>query len=103
LTSFRGKADAKERAYREGGGLRERLRSTLSSAVLASLLFTEVASSIAGAEAVFFAALVIAWLILLTVVGLRNVLDAGCLFMLVSLGIVVVVDVANHGPGGLLT
>jgi hypothetical protein len=56
-----------------------------------------------GAEAIFFLALVLAWLVLPAVVGLRNVLDAGCLFMLVSLGIVVVVDVAHHGPGSLLT
>jgi hypothetical protein len=56
-----------------------------------------------GAEAIFFSALVLAWLVLPAVVGLRNVLDAGCLFMLVSLGIVVMVDVAHHGPGSLLT
>jgi hypothetical protein len=78
-------------------------RPALSSAVLALLLLCEVASSIVGAEAVFFSALVLAWLVLPAVVGLRNVLDAGCLFMLVSLGVVVVVDVAHHGPGSLLT
>ena len=87
---------AKERSYRKGGGW-------LGSVVLASLLFTEVASSILGAEVVFFSALVVAWLVLPAVVGARNILDAGCLFMLVSLGTVVVVDVAYHGPGSLLT
>jgi hypothetical protein len=40
---------------------------------------------------------VAAWLVLPAFVGLRNVLDAGCCFMLVSLGIVVVVDLAGHG------
>jgi len=78
-------------------------RPALSSAVLALLLLCEVASSMVGAEVVFFSALVIAWLVLPAVVGLRNVLDAGCLFMLVSLGVVVVVDLARHGPAALLT
>jgi hypothetical protein len=96
-------ADAKERAYRKVGGFLGRSGSRFGSAVLALLLFTEVASSMVGAEVVFFSALVVAWLVLPAVVGLRSVLDAGCLFMLVSLGIVVVVDVAHHGPGSLLT
>ena len=97
-------ADAKERSYRKVGSVRgQRLGSELGSVVLALLLFTEVASSIVGAEAVFFSALAVAWLVLPAVVGIRNVLDAGCLFMLVSLGIVVVVNVAYHGPVSLLT
>ena len=96
MTGLRRNAEAKE-----GGGVRG--RPALSSAALASLLLCEVASSMVGAEAVFFSALVVAWLVLPAVVGLRNVLDAGCLFMLVSLGIVVVVDIAHDGPGSLLT
>ena len=103
MTGLRGNADAKERVYGKVGGFRWRPGSALGSVTLALLLFTEVASSIVGAEAVFFSALVVAWLVLPVVVGLRSVLDAGCLFMLLSLGIVVVVDVANHGPGSLLT
>ena len=55
-----------------------------------------------GAEAVYFSAIAVAWLVLPAIVGLRNVLDAGCYFMLVSLGIVVVVGVASHGVGSLL-
>ena len=55
-----------------------------------------------GAEAAFFSTIVAAWLILSVVVGLRNVLDAGCFYMLISLGIVVV-DVARYGPISLLT
>jgi len=43
---------------------------------------------------------VAAWLVLPAVVGPRNVLDAGCFYLLVSLGIVV--DVARHGPISLL-
>jgi hypothetical protein len=70
--------------------------------VLASLLLCEVASAMVGAKAIFFSTLVAAWLVLPVVVGLRNVLDAGCFYMLISLGIVVVVDVARYGPISLL-
>ena len=66
------------------------------SAVLAILLFIEVASVMVGAETIFFACIVSAWILLTALVGYRNVLDAGCLYMLVSLGIVVVVDLAGH-------
>jgi len=55
-----------------------------------------------GAKAAFFLTIVAAWLILPVVVGLRNVLDAGCFYMLISLGIVIVVDVARYGPISLL-
>ncbi|HWS80014.1 MAG TPA: hypothetical protein VN178_03245 [Rubrobacter sp.] len=48
-----------------------------------------------GAEAVFFSTIVAAWLVLPAVVGLKNVLDAGCFYMLISLGIVVVISVAS--------
>jgi hypothetical protein len=51
-----------------------------------------------GAEAAFFSTIVAAWLVLPVVVGLRNILDAGCFYMLISLGIIVVVDVARYGP-----
>ena len=82
-----------KRARRKG----RRLDNTFGSAVLGLLLASEVASLLTGTETVFFASIVAAWLVLPAVVGLRNVLDAGCLFMLVSLGIVVVVDAAGHG------
>ena len=91
----------KARAF--GGEIQGHERPALGSALLALLLFFEVASAIAGAETVFFATIVLAWLVLPAVVGFKDVLDAGCLFMLVSLGVVVVVDVALHGPGALLT
>ena len=48
-----------------------------------------------GAETVFFSTIVAAWLVLPVVVGLKNVLDAGCFYMLISLGIAVVVGVAS--------
>jgi hypothetical protein len=83
--------------------VRGQLGPTLGSLVLASLLLCEVAVAMVGAEAAFFSTIVAAWLVLLVVVGLRNVLDAGCLYMLISLGIVVVVDVARYGPISILT
>jgi hypothetical protein len=73
-----------------------RLDNTLGSAALGLLLALEVASLVAGAGTIFFASIVVAWIVLPAVVGLKNVLDAGCFFMLVSLGIVVVVDLAGH-------
>ena len=84
---------------RDGRGL----DNTLGSAALGLLLASEVASLVAGAGTVFFASIVVAWIVLPAVVGLKNVLDAGCFFMLVSLGIVVVVDLAGHVRIPLLT
>jgi len=81
-----------------GGEYRGRAWSELGSALLAVLLLVEVASSLVGAGTIFFVCTVLAWLVLPAVVGFRNVLDAGCLYMFVSLGIVVVVHVAVHGP-----
>ena len=81
-----------------GGENHGRARAELGSALLAVLLLVEVASSLVGAETVFFVCIVLAWLVLPAVVGFRNILDAGCLYMLVSLGIVVVVHVAVHVP-----
>ena len=72
------------------------------SIVLASLLFCEVASAMGGADAVFFSTLAVAWLVLPAIVGPTNVLDAGCVFMLVSLGTVVVVAIASRGASSLL-
>jgi hypothetical protein len=67
------------------------------------LLASEVASLVAGAGMLYFASIVVAWLVLPAIVGFRNILDAGCFFMLVSLGIVVVVDLAGHARVLLLT
>jgi hypothetical protein len=80
---------------------RGRFGPILESVVLASLLLCEAAAMV-GAEAVFFSTIVAAWLVLPAVVESRNVLDAGCFYMLISLGIVVVVDVARYGPISLL-
>jgi hypothetical protein len=98
LTGFLYRSGAKGLVHGKGSAARGRL----GSVVLASLLLCEVAAAMVGAEAVFFSTLVAAWLVLPAVVGPRNVLDAGCFYMLVSLGIVVVVDVARYGLISLL-
>lgn len=74
-----------------------RLRAALESAVVGSLLLSVVVSTIASAEAALFCTLVAAWLLFPLVVGVRNTLDAGCAFMLISLGVVVVVELAGNG------
>jgi hypothetical protein len=76
-------------------------RNALKSAGVVLLLFAVVASTIAGAETAFFTVLT-AWVLFPMLVGFRNTLDAGCAFMLISVG-VVVVELARNGPGSLLT
>ncbi|MDP8945889.1 MAG: hypothetical protein M3N03_08155 [Actinomycetota bacterium] len=102
MTSLLCRAAAQGRAHGKYGAVRGRLGPALGSVVLASLLICEVASAMVGAQAVFFSTIVAAWIVLPAVVGPRNVLDAGCFYMLISLGIVVVVDVARYGPISLL-
>jgi hypothetical protein len=99
LTGLLYRSGANGRVPGKGSAARGRLGTTLGSVVLASLLLCEVAAAMVGAEAVFFSTLVAAWLVLLAVVGPKNVLDAGCFYMLISLGIVVVVSVASHCAG----
>lgn len=79
-----------------------RFRSVVESGVLAGLLLAVVASVMVGSHATFLGAALGAWLALGAIVGLRNVLDAGCFFMLLVVGVVVVVDLATNGPGSLL-
>jgi hypothetical protein len=85
-----------------GGENRGRAWPELGFALLAVFLLVEVASSLAGAGTAFFACIVLAWIVLPAIVGFRNVLDAGCLYMFVSLGVVVVIHVAMHGPVALM-
>ena len=77
------------------------LRTTLESAAVGFLLFSVVASSIAGSEAILFTTVLAAWVLFPLLVGFRNTLDAGCAFMLISLGVVIVVGVAQNGLGVL--
>ena len=47
--------------------------------------------------ALYFASIVAAWLVLPAIVELENVLDAGCFFMLVPLGILIVINLVGQG------
>jgi hypothetical protein len=91
LTGLLFRAAAMGQAHGNGGTV----RGWLESVVLAVLLLSEVASALVGAEVVFFSTIVVAWLVLPAVVGPRDVLDAGCFYMLISLGIVVVIGAAS--------
>jgi hypothetical protein len=74
-----------------------RLGEVSGSAVLVLLLVSEVASLVTGMGVLYFASIVAAWLVFPAIVGFKNILDAGCFFMLVLLGILVVVDLAGQG------
>ena len=80
----------------------QRLRSVVESGVLVGLLLAVAVSVVVGAPAMFLCAVVGAWLALTAIVGPRNVLDAGCFFMLLVVGVILVVDLATNGPGSLL-
>ena len=99
MTDLLCRAAAQRRVHAKGSVARGRLGPTLGSVVLASLLLCEMAAAMVGAEAVFFSTLVAALLVLPAVVGPKSVLDAGCFYMLISLGIVVVVSVASNCAG----
>ena len=77
-------------------------RDALKSAGVGLLLFWMVASAIANAETVFLLTLLAAWLLFPVLVGLKNTLDAGCIFMLLSVAVVTVVGIAQNGPSLLL-
>jgi len=61
-----------------------------------------VASVMVGSHAIFLGAVSGAWLALGAIVGVRNVLDAGCFFMLLVVGVIVVVELAANGPTSLI-
>jgi hypothetical protein len=114
----------RERSLREGGGkaaegggmgrncsgrlgagwppARYRLLDSLKSGAVGLLLLSVVVSVILGSEMALFATMLVAWALFPVLVDLRNVLEAGCAFMLVSVGVLVVVGVAQHGPVYLL-
>ena len=81
---------------------RHRFRSAAELGILAGLLLAVVASVMAGSHATLLASVLGAWLALGGIVGLRNVLDAGCFFMLLVVGVILVVDLATNGPASLL-
>jgi len=75
-----------------------RFGDAFRSAGVGLLLFSVVGTTIAGAEVAFFVTLLVAWLLFPVLVGVRSTLDAGCAFMLISIGVVVVVGLAQAGP-----
>jgi hypothetical protein len=79
-----------------------RLRSAVETGVLAVLLLVVAISAVVGAPVIFLCAVVGAWLAFAAIVGVRNVLDAGCYFMLLVVGVIVVVDIATKGSASLL-
>jgi hypothetical protein len=81
---------------------RHKFRSAAELGILAGLLLAVVASVMAGSHATLLASVLGAWLTLGAIVGLRNVLDAGCFFMLLVVGVILVVDLAANGPASLL-
>jgi hypothetical protein len=82
--------------------LRDRVREPFRSAGIGLLLFSVVGAGIAGAQTVFLLTILAAWSLFPVLVGLKNTLDAGLTFMLISLGVLVVVGVAQNGVGYLL-
>lgn len=81
---------------------RHRFRSAAELGILAGLLLAVVASVMAGSHVTLLASVLGAWLTLGAIVGLRNVLDAGCFFMLLVVGVILVVDLAANGLASLL-
>ena len=102
-TRFRSEQTAQARPGWSGASRAgNRFRSAVESGVLAGLLLAVVVCALTGSSAVLFGAVAGAWLVLAVIVGPRNVLDAGCAFTLVVVGVIVVVDLATNGPGSLL-
>ena len=87
---------------------RYRLFDLFKSGLVGLLLLSVVVSVIAGPGMGLlpgmglFATILVPWALFPMLVSLRNVLEAGCAFMLISVGILVVVGAAQHGPGSLL-
>ena len=90
------------RAVSENRVRGNRVRDALKSASVGLLLLSVVASTIAGSETAFFSTVLASWLLFPVLVGFRHTLDAGCVFMLISLGVMIVVGLAQYGPGYLL-
>ena len=76
-----------------------RLPDLLRSGAMGLLLLSVVVSVVPGSGIGPFATMLVAWSLFPVLVGLRNVLEAGCAFMLISVGILVVFGAAQHGPG----
>lgn len=66
------------------------------------LFLSAMVSCIAGDGWMLFYTMAVAWLTFPLLVGPRNTMDAMCAFMLITVGMLVVVEVASEGPGTLL-
>jgi hypothetical protein len=103
LTRERGDARLRSASGFEEGALRGgRLGDALRSVGVGLLLFLVVGAAIAGAEVALFFTVLTAWLLFPVLGGIRSTLDAGCAFMLISIGVLVVVGLAQNGPGSLM-
>ena len=78
------------------------MRDGVESAVLVSLLLAVVVSVIVGSWPALFVTLLAAWGFLPMAVGLDDVLEAGCAFMLISVGVLVTVGLGQQGAAYLL-
>lgn len=78
------------------------LRDIVESLVVGLLLLAVVVSAISGSGLALFVTVLAAWVLMPFVVGVRNTLDAGCVFMLITIGILLVAGLAEHGPGYLI-
>jgi hypothetical protein len=78
------------------------LRAWLESAVIWLLLLAAVASAVSASEPALFSTVLVAWALFPLLVGIKNTLDAGCFFMLIVVGIVGTVDLAQNGLRFLL-
>ena len=78
------------------------LRDSLESAGIGLLLLAAVVSAISGSGPALYSTVLAAWALFPLLVGLRNTLDAGCIFMLITVGVVLVVGLAQNGPNFLL-
>lgn len=95
---------ASKSGKRIGGDVRTKgtLRDSLESAGIGLLLLAAVVSALSGSGPALYSTVLAAWALFPLLVGLRNTLDAGCIFMLITVGVVLVVGLAQNGPNFLL-
>jgi hypothetical protein len=94
--------EAKGRVGGEDHRQTSSLREIFESVAVGLLLLAAAGSAISGSGLTLFATVLAAWVVLPFVVGLRNTLDAGCAFMLITIGMLLAVELARHGPGYLI-
>ncbi len=83
--------DRDEGGWVGAGPSRYRVLEGIRSAVLGLLLLSVVVSVILGSGPALFVTVIVAWSLLPVLVGPRKAVEAGCAFMLISVGVLVVV------------